>query len=397
MSSNVDNIQAIADAIDSDYTSRNTEVLPKTTVLFNEGFAIATQVTGKTVPIPLPTILQKDAEYLLEVFNPSTISDMQVEIYNMSEFNDPELSPGVTGYASDREVLLASVIIPKKTMAAATPAYVDTSADCHGRLLKGLCLDASSKLRIKNLTQISAKQIQTMAVVGTMGGSDTVLMTIPNAAGVVKSSLYAQQKQTVTVGGTAMEAGDTWKINVLGADGVTTFTSDALAYNISANDLKTAVEALLAAAGWSRSNLGVTATTITASGAFANGVIITFTAGTTGTSMIPVFTASDISREGATIVFAQTSTPIAYNADVATLKAAYKALLELAGWTTSAGAAIDLTFSNVLANNVTITYEAMVSTIVPVPTITCSDTAKTIMLRTTTWGATPVSCKLVAV
>ena len=389
MSSNVDNIQIIADEIVK-ISGKNTEVLVETKVTFNESAAIATQALSKAISIPLPGVLQKDAEYLLEVYNPSLHSDMQIEIYNMAAFKDAEQSPGVA--AVEREVLLAGVTIPKTAM----NANANTLPDCHARLLQGICLDASSKLRIKNLTAISAAQIQTMILSGTLD-SGTVLFEIKNAAGVTKSSLYAQQKQTVTVGGTAFEAGDTWKINVLGADGVTTFTSAALAYDISAADLKTAIEALLVTAGWSRSNLGVTATTITASGAFANNVVITFTAGTTGTSMIPVFTASDISRAGATIVFAQTATTVAYNANVATLKAAYEALLELAGWTTSAGAALAVTFSNALANAITITYAASVSTVVPCPVFTCSKAATYLTLRTTTYGATPVSCKLLAV
>jgi hypothetical protein len=256
---------------DNYYASSNQLVLDETTVVFNEGFAAASLATAKEVAITL-TDYQPDAMYQIEIYNPSTTSDIVVDAYNVSTYKSAEASPGVAATASD-------VYIGTKTAAKQViTANVDTLPSKHILNLQGFCMGDSSKLLIKNTTQIAAAQVQTTLLTGTLD-SGTVLFEIKNAAGVTKSSLNAQQIQTVTIAGTALEAGDTFILSVLGADGVTTYPTAALAYDIAAADLKTAVEALLVTAGWSRSNLGDTATTITASDTFQTGVTITFTAG----------------------------------------------------------------------------------------------------------------------
>lgn len=363
----------------------NAEVLAETTVTFNEGSAIATLATAKQVAVPLPTNLQKDGYYQIEIYNPSTTTDIVVDAYNVSTYKSAEASPGVA--AASRDVYVGTKTCAKQVITA----NVDTLPSCHILNVQGFCMGDSSKLLIKNATQIAAAQVQTMVLSGTLD-SGTVEFKIRNAAGVEKSSLYAIPKQTATV---ANLGEGTFKLRINNASGTGTSSTAALAFDIIEADLETAINALLVTAGWLRSNtVGGTQITCDASGNFADGVILTFA--NTGTVPIDslLLTATDITDADATITFAKTATTIAYDANAATLKASYDALLELAGWTTSAGAALAVTFSNALANNITITYAASVSTVVPVPIFTCSKAATTLTLRTTTFGATPVSVKV---
>lgn len=222
-------------------------------VLFADGALINTE---SLLTLTTPTNLQPDALYAVTIHNPSLVSDLTVEFLNLSTMITRNYPSGETKNSS-----LAVVTIPK------TAAGL---RDTHTRIIQGLFLGDSSKISVKNAT-----------------------------------ALTAAQSQTITLGAGANDG--TWKIGLIHeVTGVLSYTA-ALNHDVSNADLKTAIDALIAACGYTKST-DASAITTTISGGTLQGTPAVATLSASGTTIVPLMVGVNIDLAGSVSpVITQTS------------------------------------------------------------------------------------------
>lgn len=249
----VQDIKATSDgALYVTQAGNNADIVTNSYVLFADGATINTEAL---LTLTTPTNLQSDAMYCVTIHNPSLVSDLGIELLNLETMNTPNYPLGTS-----KNGVLTSWTVPKTGSGL---------RDTYCRLIQGAFLSASSKLSVKNLTALTAVQVQTL-----------------------------------TRNATAFSAG-TWTVSVVGTNG-STFTSSALAWDIDNNGITAALTALVAAAGYTKSTDG-SAITVTSSGANAfkdASGSRTLTFSDCGTTIVPLFSNTTSGLTGA-----GTSTP----------------------------------------------------------------------------------------
>ena len=222
-------------------------------LIIPDGTIINTEVE---VELTSPDVLKADALYAISIHNPSPVTDLSVECINTDTFSGVE-----------RNSLLKTYTVGKA---------VAGTRSTHTELVQGLFIGESSSLMVKNTTALAAGQVQTIDTGG-----------------------------TVTAG--------TFKLRLANALGINVDTDD-LAYNISNANLKIAVDALIAEAGYVSDPLESAITVTVSGGALPTDAVLTFSDG--GSTIVPTLVAiSSLEGTNPTITVNQT-TISAFQVDV---------------------------------------------------------------------------------